>query len=214
MWMRLFAIFCLFSLSLAVPAHVSGYVFEGIPILPKVFDPPYERDLYKHWIDADGDHEDTRQEVLIEESLIPATIRTKSNGRRKVVDGLWVSPFTGFVTTDPKKLQIDHMIPLKEVHISGGHAWDAKKRKAYANDLDHSQALIAVKGGANQSKGARDPAHWMPPNRSYWCQYLADWVAVKKKWGLAMDIKEVDAIKKGRKVCKKYKSGDTLEGRH
>ncbi len=70
MWMRLFAIFCLFSLSLAVPAHVSGYVFEGIPILPKVFDPPYERDLYKHWIAANEDHEDTRQEVLIEESLI------------------------------------------------------------------------------------------------------------------------------------------------
>jgi len=27
-----------------------------------------------------------------------------------------------------------------------------------------------------------------------------------------MDIKEVDAIKKGRKVCKKYKSGDALKG--
>ena len=71
-----------------------------------------------------------------------------------------------------------------------------------------------MKGGANISKGARDPASWMPPNRSYWCKYLADWVSVKKKWGLAMDIKEVDAIKKGRKVCKKYKSGDKLEGRH
>jgi len=54
----------------------------------------------------------------------------------------------------------------------------------------------------------------MPPNRAYWCQYLADWVSVKKKWGLAMDIKEVDAIKKGRKVCKRYKSGDKLKGRH
>jgi len=28
-----------------------------------------------------------------------------------------------------------------------------------------------------------------------------------------MDIKEVDAIKKGRKVCKKYESGDALEER-
>jgi len=58
------------------------------------------------------------------------------------------------------------------------------------------------------------PAHWLPPNRAYWCQYLADWVSVKKKWGLAMDSKEADVIGKGRNVCKKYKSGDGLKGRH
>jgi len=34
------------------------------------------------------------------------------------------------------------------------------------------------------------------------------------KWDLSMDIKEVDAIRKGQKVCKKYKSGDALKGRH
>ena len=71
---------------LFTPAHASAYEFEGIPILPKVFDPPYNRGLYKHWIDADGDSEDTRQEVLIEESLTPAIVRTKANGKRKVIE--------------------------------------------------------------------------------------------------------------------------------
>ena len=39
------------------PAYVLAYEFEGIPILPEVFDPPYNRGLYKQWIDADEDQE-------------------------------------------------------------------------------------------------------------------------------------------------------------
>ena len=50
---------------------------------------PYDRDLYGGWIDADGDCQDTRQEVLIAESLIPA--RLDSRGCR-VVSGEWLDP--------------------------------------------------------------------------------------------------------------------------
>lgn len=207
-----FVLAYLFSFYLVAPAFAE--TFEGIAIQAEVNNPPYKRSLYKHWIDADKDAEDTRQEVLIEESLLPVTVQENSRGRRKVVSGLWGGAYTGLVTTNPKKLQIDHMVPLKEAHISGAHSWNALKRKDYANDLSLGQALIAVAGGSNQSKGSRDPAHWMPPNRSFWCQYLKDWVAVKKKWELSMDQEEVDAVKKGRSVCDKYKSGDALEGRH
>ncbi len=193
---------------------VTAQTFEGITIEAEVDDPPYDRGLYKHWIDADADDEKTRDEVLIEESLVPVTIQLNQRGERKVIDGLWVGPYTGFVTRNPRKLQIDHMVPLKEAHISGAMNWDSQKKKDFANDLDLPQALIAVKSGANGSKGEHDPAHWMPPNRSYWCQYLEDWMSVKKKWELSVDQAEVDAIKKGRAVCNKYKSGDALEGRH
>ena len=188
--------------------------FMGISVLPEQDENTYDRNLYKHWIDDDDDDESTRQEVLIEESLVPAQVHVKPNDDRFVASGLWLGAYTGKVTTNPGDLDIDHMIPLKEVHISGGHGWDAEKREDFANDLDHSQALIAVFKGANRSKGDKDPASWLPPNRSYWCKYLEDWVSVKRKWGLSMDTDEVTAVQTGFQVCGEYRVGDKLEGRH
>lgn len=188
--------------------------FMGVTIAPVSNESSYERSLYKHWSDFNDDDEDTRVEVLIDESILPVSIQEKSSGVRYVISGLWVDSYTGNHTTNPKDLQIDHMVPLKEAHISGAHAWDADKREQYANDLELDVALIAVWGGSNQSKGARDPANWMPPNRTYWCQYLDEWLAVKRKWGLTMDQKEADAIRTGLRVCDKYRIGDSLIGRH
>jgi hypothetical protein len=72
---------------------------------------PYNRDLYGGWIDADGDCQNTRQEVLIEESLIP--VELDSRGCR-VQSGEWFDPFTGQTCTNPGDLDIDHFIPLAE----------------------------------------------------------------------------------------------------
>jgi len=195
---------------LAVSSAATADTLFDLTIEPEAGTHTYDRSLYRHWIDADGDRLDTRHEVLVDESLIPPTVN--SSGR--VTEGLWVGLYSGFVTTDPGSLQIDHMIPLAEAHRSGAHAWNSQRRQDFANDLEHPQALIAVKGGANASKGDRDPANWMPPNRSYWCRYLADWIAIKQRWELSIDQAEADAISRGVHVCDLYKSGDHLDGRH
>ena len=183
--------------------------FMNVPIAPEEKSDTYNRKDWKHWTDADNNRVRTRDEVLISESLVPVT-----KERNKVKSGLWVGPYTGLVSTDPRDFQIDHMVPLKEAHESGGHAWTTDKKEAYANDLLNPQHLIAVKGGSNGSKGFKDPSEWMPPNRSYWCTYLKDWVEIKRLWKLTMDQSEADAISRGLKVCEKYKSGDHLDGRH
>lgn len=183
--------------------------FMNVPIAPEVESDSYNRKDWKHWTDANNDRVRTRDEVLISESLVPVT-----KEGNKVRSGLWVGPYTGLVSTDPGDFQVDHMVPLKEAHESGGHAWTADKKEAYANDLLNPQHLIAVKGGSNGSKGFKDPSEWMPPNRSYWCTYLEDWVEIKRLWKLTMDESEADAISRGLKVCEKYRSGDHLDGRH
>lgn len=151
--------------------------------------PDYDRGEYGGWRDSDGDCINTRHEVLAAESLVPPLFLGC-----KVVTGLWFDPYTGRTFTDPKDLDVDHMVPLAEAHRSGGFAWTREQKRAYANDLDNPGHLIAVEARANRQKGAKDPAQWMPPNKTYWCAYLLTWLAIKEKWNLSIDEVERWAI--------------------
>jgi len=80
----------------------------------------YDRKAWKHWVDVDKDCQNTRHEVLLEESLAPVTFKTSKNCR--VVSGNWLGAYSGKVFTDASQLDIDHLVPLKEAHESGGYA--------------------------------------------------------------------------------------------
>ena len=79
--------------------------------------PKYDRKSYRHWIDEDRDCQNARHEVLIEESLSSVTFKTGKGC--KVLSGSWDDPYSGRTITDATKLDIDHMVPLKEAHESG-----------------------------------------------------------------------------------------------
>ena len=49
-------------------------------------------------------------------------------------------------------------------------------------------------GATLEARGSADPATWMPANRSYWCDYVSDWVTVKLRWGLSADPAELKAL--------------------
>ena len=150
----------------------------------------YDRKLFKHWSDIDGDGCDTRREVLIEESLTPITVGSGCS----LLGGTWFSAFDGAETNDPSKFDVDHMVPLKEAWDSGAWAWDPQRRQAFANDMSIPESLIAVSASSNRSKGAKDPAEWLPPRKEFHCQYVDAWTKVKKLWDLSMDQAEHDFI--------------------
>ena len=149
----------------------------------------YDRADWNHWVDEDGDGLDTRQEVLVSESLQNPEI----SGNR-VEGGLWTSLYDGEQSTSPSNFDVDHVVALGEAYESGGWAWDTLTRQLYANDLTFPDHLIAVSAGANRSKGARDPAEWLPPNREALCTYLTWWTTIKVRWELAMDKAEHQTI--------------------
>ena len=150
----------------------------------------YDRDLFAHWSDLDGDGCDTRREVLIRDSRVQSTL--DPNRICWVVSGLWYSHYDGEWVDGPSSLDIDHLVPLAEAWDSGANSWDPGRREEFAND---EGALLAVTARSNRAKGASDPAGWMPSNRDFTCPYAAAWIAVKARWSLAMDQQESDFLR-------------------
>ena len=154
--------------------------------------PEYIRSQWNHWTDEDGDCQDARQEALISESLVGVTF--ESERKCRVATGRWYGAFTGIYVEAPGDLDVDHLVPLKNAHDSGGWAWSSDRKQEYANNLRDPDHLIAVTKGANRSKGAKGPEEWRPPDEGYWCQYATDWTDVKMEWGLTMTQRETEAV--------------------
>ena len=154
--------------------------------------PVYDRDDWRHWIDADKDCQNTRHEVLVQEAGTGLTFKTE--GECQVLSGQWLAPFSGAIVVESSDLDVDHMVPLANAHRSGAWQWDADRKRDYANHLEDKYHLIAVTASANRSKGAKGPEEWQPPDQSYWCQYATDWILIKSEWGLAVTGAEWDAL--------------------
>ncbi|MFI1382863.1 DUF1524 domain-containing protein [Embleya sp. NPDC020886] len=157
----------------------------------------YDRDAFRHWIDADKDGCSTRAEVLIEEAVMPPEIGAKC----ALTGGRWYSYYEDAYVDNASGLDIDHMVPLAEAWDSGASAWTPKQREQYANDLDQPRALVAVTAKYNRSKSDQDPGTWLPPYEGARCTYLTDWVTVKTKYDLTVDATELATLERLGAQC-------------
>lgn len=180
-----------------------GYVYRTSGRLYKDFKgrfTPYDRADYKHWIDADRDCENTRDEVLVRDATGPVK-QSKVGSRCKVTAGSWNDPYTGTVFTDAAKLDVDHMVPLKNAHMSGAWAWSAKRKQDYANLLEDPVHLLPVSAGENRKKGDKGPDRYLPPNEAHHCQYVQNWLHIKYEWGLDVPPAEQARIESVLSAC-------------
>lgn len=154
-----------------------------------------DRDLFRHWVDADGDGCDTRREVLLEEAE-EAPVRGSGCS---LTGGRWYSYYDAVSQYDIADLQIDHMVPLAEAWDSGARSWTSTRRQSFANDLGDRRPLVAVTGSQHQSESDQDPAEWLPANSR--CRYAEEWVATKIRWGLSQDTSERTAMRSLASQC-------------
>jgi hypothetical protein len=186
--------------AIPVAAHADTY---SAPLTTAISDLPtatevragYSRDLFPHWIDADGDGCSTRNEVLISEADDPVTVGSGCS----LSGGRWFSYYDRVSWTDSGRIDIDHLVPLAEAWDSGARIWTTATRQAYANDLGDTRTLVGVTDSLNQSKGDQDIAEWQPQYDR--CRYLREWVAVKHRWRLTVDSTEKSAMSSLAATC-------------
>lgn len=146
----------------------------------------YNRKNWRHWIDEDNDCQNTRAEILIATSLVDVTYR--NNNACSVYHGKWYDPYSDKIWTLASDVDIDHIVPLAWAYSHGASNWSAKMKSKFANDTAN---LIAVEDNLNQTKGARGPDQWLPPNNAFRCQYVKKFNNLVKKYNLSYTSSEV-----------------------
>ncbi len=157
--------------------------------------PHYNRlENFGTWIKAAPDScLDTRAQVLVRSADPDVEIKYAPT-QCSVVKGLWHDPYAGVDFKLAKAVQIDHVVPLKHVYLTGASEWAPERRCYYANFLHNNFHLLAVSGHENMSKGDGGPERYLPPTDSFKCEYVADWMKVKAIWQLVATQPELDAI--------------------
>jgi hypothetical protein len=159
----------------------------------------YTRSQFPHWSDPDRNGCDARNDILKRD----LTDITYKEGTRdcKVIAGQLLDPFSGKVIIfSPTKvvIDIDHVVALSNAWQTGAAYFDKNIRLLIANDPIN---LLAVDAKLNRQKGDGDAATWLPPNKSFRCEYVARQVAVKSKYKLWVTESEKVAIAKILSSC-------------
>ena len=194
-----------------IPTVAPGVdVLAGIAELPvRIRGYDYHRDAFgDSWTDdnpAPGGHNgcDTRNDIL-DRDLIDKTYVSIKRCPNAVASGTLHDPYTNATVPFVRgaqvgaAVQIDHIVPLALAWDLGARNWTDDMRLRFANDPAN---LIAVQGQANQDKGDKEPATWMPPNHAFWCQYSVQFANVLRGYGLPVDAPSATVLRDAAATC-------------
>jgi hypothetical protein len=163
----------------------------------------YSREAFgPSWADTDYNGCDTRNDML-RRDLTEVVSKPGTDGCL-VLEGRLSDPYSGelisFVrgegTSDD--VQIDHVVSLSNAWQTGMFQRGPEERRIFANDPLN---LLAVQGWLNQQKGDGDAATWLPPLKSYRCEFVARQIAVKAAYRLWLTPPEKQAMLRILRTC-------------
>jgi len=187
----------------AAPSDDALTVLNSLSVKGRAAKTGYTRAQFTHWSDLDRNGCDARNDTLKRD--LTEVIYKAGTRDCKVISGLLLDPYSGKVITfssTKSTIDIDHVVALSNAWQTGAAYFDKTKRQQIANDPLN---LLAVDFSLNRQKGDGDAATWLPPLKSYRCDYVARQIAVKAKYGLWVTQPEKGAIIKLLEMCEGQK---------
>ena len=187
----------------AAPSDDALTVLNSLSVKGRAAKTGYTRAQFTHWSDLDRNGCDARNDTLKRD--LTEVIYKAGTRDCKVISGLLLDPYSGKVITfssTKSTIDIDHVVALSNAWQTGAAYFDKTKRQQIANDPLN---LLAVNFSLNRQKGDGDAATWLPPLKSYRCDYVARQIAVKAKYGLWVSQPEKGAIIKLLEKCEGQK---------
>lgn len=185
----------------APPAEFAGgdwetaaALLDELPVKGRAPKTGYDRaEFGRAWMDTDSNGCDTRNDVLRRD----LTELDEDGDGCTILSGVLEDPYSGELIEFTRgvdtsaAVQIDHVVALMNAWETGAQQLPQERREALANDPLNLQATA---GSLNQSKGAGDAATWLPPRKSYRCEYVTRQVQVKTEYELWVTEAERNAI--------------------
>ena len=162
----------------------------------------YSREAFgPSWADIDYNGCDTRNDML-RRDLVHIELKPRTRGC-VVLEGVLVDPYSGeeirFIKGESSDLiHIDHVVSLSNAWQTGMFQRGPEERRIFSNDPLN---LLAVVGALNQQKGDGDAATWLPPLKSYRCEFVARQIAVKAAYRLWLTPPEKQAMLRILRTC-------------
>ena len=114
--------------------------------------------------------------------------------------GAIYSPYTGQHFQSRTETDIEHIVARSEAHDSGLCGRDAQTRRAFSGDL--LNLTLADPSLNRHQKSAKDLAEWLPELNQCW--FVKQVVAVKRKYNLSMDTREVETARRIWANCSSF----------
>ena len=187
----------------AAPKDAALTVLNSLSVKGRAAKTGYTRAQFPTWSDLNRNGCDTRNEILNRD--LTKVLFKAGTKDCKVTSGSLLDPYSGKVITfssTKSNIDIDHVVALSNAWQTGAAYFDKTKRQQIANDPLN---LLAVNFSLNRQKGDGDAATWLPPLKSYRCEYVARQIAVKAKYLLWVTAAEKDAKIKILEKCEGQK---------